>query len=238
MIYVIVFAHLLGDYLFQWKELAMWKARSPWGVAAHGGIVTLTTLVCIVLVAPSWWPYALLIGGIHTSIDLARSRLSAGADPRRELALYLLDQALHLGSIALIVAWGNPPALVGLTSVGRALADPRILIYAIGYLLLLNPSWVALRFIVRGVWGADAAPHLGLGEHHGAMAERILITTLVLTGQFALLPWVMIPRRLVPYRVQGMGVGVLVQPQTHWAETLLSVVLALAVGLVLRIVRG
>jgi len=59
MVYMMLVAHLFGDYLLQWNELARWKARSLWGVVAHGGIVTLAALACAALVVPSWWPYAI-----------------------------------------------------------------------------------------------------------------------------------------------------------------------------------
>jgi hypothetical protein len=93
-----------------------------------------------------------------------------------------------------------------------------------------------LRFIVRGVWGAEAAPHLGIGEKYEPMIERVLIASFVLAGQVALVPLVLLPRRLTAIRVQNNGMGVLMQLTSHWAETLLSVLLAAGVGLILRII--
>jgi hypothetical protein len=238
MLYLMFLAHLLGDYLFQTDGIARWKVRSLMGVVAHGGIVTLTTLVCAVLVSPSWWPYALLIGLIHTLIDVVRARFVRTADPVWDLAWYMFDQLAHVFTILLVVLWSHAPRQLELTGVAVLLADPRVLACAIGYALLLNPAWVLLRFTVRGVWGADAAPHLGAGEKHGPMVERVLIASCVLTGNFHLVPLVLLPRRLVPLRVEGKGVGVLVRPTGHWAETLMSVLFAVAVGLILRVVRG
>ncbi len=236
MIYMMLVAHLLGDYVFQWDAIARWKARSPIGGLAHGGIVTLTTLVCAGLVDASWWPYALLIGLTHTLIDLVRARFLRTTNPARELTWYLLDQLAHLTVIVLVVMWSGTSVGSGIVGVARLLMDPRTLLYVVGYLLLLNPAWVFIRFAVRGVWGADAAPYLGQGEKHGPMVERVLIATCVLAGCFYLAPLVLLPRRLVPLRVEGMGVGVLVRPTSHWAETLMSALLALAVGLTLRLV--
>jgi hypothetical protein len=235
MIYMMLLAHLLGDYLFQWGFIARWKARSLVGVLAHGGIVTLTTLACAGLVSPLWWPYALLIGLLHTVIDVVRARLLRTANPTWDLTWYLLDQVAHLSVIVLVVAWSNAPSRSALIGAAGGRADPRLLAYAIGYLLLLNPAWVFLRFIVRGVWGPEAAPHLGCGEKYGPMIERMLIASCVLVGYFHIVPLVLLPRRLVPFRVQGMGVGVLVRPTGHWAETFMSALLAVAVGLVLRL---
>ena len=230
MLTMLILAHLLGDYLFQFNVLARWKSRSLWGVVAHGGIVTLTTLACASLVDPAWWRYAALIGVTHTAIDVVRARLIRAKDATWDMIYFLLDQAIHLGIIVLTVSL-RPATVAG----GRAVA-PKMLAFAIGYLLLLQPAWVLLRFVVRGVWGPEAAPHLGVGEKYEPMIERVLIASFVLTGQVALVPLVLLPRRLTTVRVQDNGVGVLMQLTGHWAETLLSVLFAAGVGLILRIV--
>ena len=51
-------------------------------------------------------------------------------------------------------------------------------------------------------------------------------------------PLVLLPRRLVSVQIQGGEVGVLVRPAEHWAETLLSVLLAAVVGLTLRVISA
>ena len=94
MFTMLIIAHLLGDYVFQPTILVRWKTRSLWGVAAHGGIVTLTTLICASLVDPGWWHYAALIGVTHTLIDIVRARLIHTKNTTWELVYYLLDQAI------------------------------------------------------------------------------------------------------------------------------------------------
>ncbi len=233
MLYLMLLAHLLGDYLLQWGSIARWKARSLSGVLVHGGIVTLTTLVCTMIVAPSWWPYALLIGLSHMAIDFVRARRLR---PKRlvwELVWYLCDQLAHLTVIVLVVTWSSAGAWADPGSM-LAPADRRVVAYVFGYVLLLNPAWVFLRFTVRGVWGPNASPILEEGEKYGPMVERVMIATCVLTGRWYLVPLMLLPRRLMPIRVAGQGVGVLLRPTGHWAETALSVALAMAVGLALR----
>jgi hypothetical protein len=236
MIYVMLLAHLIGDYLLQTALIVRWKTRSLAGVVAHGAIVTVTALACSVLVAPSWWPYALLIGLAHTVIDVVRARLIRTDDAVQEMVWYLLDQAAHLVVIWLAVAASGNPSWSELTGVARFLAEPQFLLYAIGYLLLANPAWVLLRFTVRGLWGPHAAPRLDRGEKWGPMAERIAVATCILLGQAYLVPLVLLPRRLIPVRIQGLGVGVLMKPIDHWAETILSILLAIGIGLALRVV--
>jgi hypothetical protein len=236
MVYVMLLAHLVGDYLLQTAFIVRWKTRSLAGVAAHGGIVTVTTLVCSMLVAPSWWPYALLIGLTHTTIDVVRARLIRIHDPVQEMVWFLLDQLAHLAVIWLVVTVGGNPSWSELEGASRLLADPRLLFYVIGYLLLSNPAWILLRFTVRGLWGPHAAPRLDQGERWGPMAERMAIATCVLTGQFYLVPLVLLPRRLTPIRIKERGIGALIRPMGHRAETVLSILLAMGVGLAMRLV--
>jgi hypothetical protein len=68
------------------------------------------------------------------------------------------------------------------------------------------------------------------------MTERIAVATCILLGQLYLVPLVLLPRRLIPIRIQGRGVGVLIRPTDHWAETTLSILLAIGIGVVLRVV--
>ena len=199
-------------------------------------IVTVTTLVCSLLVAPPWWPNALLIGLLHAAIDVVRARLIRTDDPAQETVWYLLDQASHLTIIWLVVAASGNPSWSELTGLARYLTDPQSLLYAIGYLLLANPAWVLLRFTVRGLWGSHAAPRLDRGEKWGPMAERIAVATCIMLGQLYLVPLVLLPRRLTPIRIQGRGVGILIRPIDHWAETALGLLLAVGVGLALRLV--
>jgi hypothetical protein len=70
------------------------------------------------------------------------------------------------------------------------------------------------------------------------MIERVLMATLVLTGQFYLVPLVLVPRRVRPVRVQGDGVMVWAHLTTHWAETLLGVLLSVGMGMAVRSVLG
>jgi hypothetical protein len=234
MLQLMLLAHLIGDYILQWEFIVRWKSRSLMGVLAHGTIVTLTNLACTTLVDLSWWPQALVIGATHTAIDVVRARLIRTPQPARELAWFLVDQLSHLAIIVLVVTASGNLMPAAMTDATEHLVNPQNLTLAIGYLLLASPAWVLLRFTVRGLWGSHAAPHLGQGEKYGPMVERLLIATFILIGQYHLAPLVLLPRRLTPLHLQGQGVGMLLRPSGHWAETALSTLLAVGVGLALR----
>ncbi len=228
-------AHLIGDYALQWDAIARWKARSVVGVLAHGGIVAAVTLAGVVLVAPSWWPFALLIGAIHTGVDLFRARFLQTTDPFREWVWFLADQAAHLGTILLVVAWAGQLAGGGQTPAANSPVARRWLAVAIGYLLLAQPAWVFLRLTVRALGGGQAAPPLGEGEKYGPMVERLLIASGVLLGHVYLVPLAILPRYLASYRTGEQGSYACATVAGRVAETALSILLALAVGLTLRL---
>ena len=235
MLYIMLLAHLLGDYLFQTAAIVRWKTRSLLGVVAHGGIVTATTLTCATIVDPTWWPYALLIGVTHTLIDVVRARLVHPKKCGAELAWYLMDQIAHIAIIWLVVESSSSQRWPELASAARILASPRLLIYAIGYLLLANPTWVLLRYLVRGIWGTKAAPTLDQGTKYGPMIERALIATSILLGQFLVIPLILIPRHLRTIHLQEDSIGVMLKPVEHWAETVLSTLFAIGVGVTMRV---
>lgn len=234
MFTMLLLAHLLGDYVLQFNALVHWKTRSLWGVVAHGVIVATVTLIAAVLVAPAWWPYALLIGLSHTLIDVVRARLIRPAAPNVELLLFLLDQTLHVSIITLTVHWTAAPALPQLPEGGLNAETATLLI---GLLLLLQPAWVLLRFVVRGVWGAAAAPPLGVGEKYRPMLERVAIATLAFAGAAYLIPLAVLPTRLERLQEQEHRLLITLHRGDSWIETALSILLALGIGLGLRYLR-
>jgi len=169
---------------------------------------------------------------------MVRAQLIRVNDPTQELFWFLLDQLTHLIIIVAVVACYGAPPISERKGYVWILSNGKLLTFVIGYLVLLQPSWVLLRLVVRGVWGVNAALPLGQGEKFAPMFERVLIASLVLGGQYAVVPLVLLPRRITSFQVQENNVGVLVRLTTHWAETLLSIVLAIVIGMALRLLVG
>lgn len=228
MLAMMLLAHLIGDYVLQFNALVRWKTRSLWGVLAHGAIITVVTVLAALTVQPAWWPYALLIGASHTLIDIVRARLIVPPTPGLDLLYFLLDQTAHLGIIVAVTLWSK-----ALTATPDWF-NPQAIVLTAGLLFLLQPAWVLLRFLVRGVWGESAAPPLGTGEKYFPMLERVAIALLALTGMGYLIPLALLPGRIERLQGQEHNIMILIRGGDSWIENALSILFALGVGLGLR----
>lgn len=237
MLYSMILAHLLGDYVFQTDRIAMWKARSVWGVLVHGGIVTLLTTLCAVIISPAWWPYALLIGAIHIVIDTGKL-LIGKTDPVTGLWLFLLDQALHMLAIVLTVyrtGWLAERAAE--TTLGVWLQTQNLFPYLITYIGLSMPAWVLTHFVVKGCGAVSKSLPGRPGERYVGMLERMLIATAVMVGQYLLIPLIVSPRLLLdaPKLVfNGTSAEIEMERIGYLGELLVSVSIAVVAGLILK----
>ena len=230
MLQATILAHLLGDYVFQTDRIAVWKGRSVWGVLVHGAIVTLCTWLCALPFSPGWWPYALLVGASHIAIDVVRTKVGK-VKPDAALALLMLDQALHVLVIVLVVRWScwlAPRSAE--TALGAWLQTGPRMAYLIGYALLSMPAWVLIHFCVSGTGAVSKSLPGRPGERYVGMLERALIATFVLAGQYLAVPFVLAPR----LALDGLRRHVKAERIGYLGEMLISVSLAVAVGLVLQ----
>jgi hypothetical protein len=225
-----ILAHLLGDYVFQTDRIAVWKGRSVWGVLVHGAIVALCTWLCALPFSLGWWPYALLIGAIHIVIDVARTKVGKVV-PGVALALLMLDQALHVLVIVHVVRWsGWLSSRSAETALGTWLQTGPRMAYLIGYVLLSMPAWVLIHFCVSGTGAVSKGLPGRPGERYVGMLERALIATFVLAGQYLAVPFVIVPR----LALDGSRGYDEAERIGYLGEILVSVSLAVAVGLALR----
>ena len=230
MLQAMILAHLLGDYVLQTDNLARWKSRSVWGIIVHGAVVTLSMWLCSLPFTSGWWPYALGTGMLHTLIDITRVKIEP-AEPTAGLFLFVADQAAHALTIASGLAWSGwlePHSAE--TAFGAWLQTGHRLTFIIGYILLTMPAWVSVHFVMRGM-GIESTSLPGRpGEKYLGMIERSLIATVVLVGQFLLIPLVVAPRLALDGRngrVEAEQIG-------YVSELLISIGLAIAVGLFLK----
>lgn len=230
MIAAMLLAHIVADYVFQGDGLARWKSERLSGVVVHGGIVLAVTWLLSLPYTRGWWPYALLIGLTHTLIDALRTR-AGQVSSQTALVLFLLDQALHLAITLAALSLSGYLALGQIVeAVVRRAQDVRLVTFLIGYVFITMPAWIIVRFLVRGLVANPEAEALLSTDKYVGILERGLITTLVILGQFFLIPLVAVPRLVLDgprVRKSGLASG-------YVAELLTSAAVAIAVGLALR----
>lgn len=223
-------SHLVGDYILQWDSLARWKARELKGVLVHGAVVQATTLLFTLPFNPEWWPWALFVGVTHTLIDTLPLSIGKHVHP---FAWFVLDQAAHLVIMVIaLTASGYLGASTLASDLILALTGKRVWAFTLGYTFLTMPAWVVVEFVVYALVkgsGPDFAP--APNKYLGSL-ERGLIATLVLLGQFTLVPLAALPRLMLdrPQSLNGQRATLYV------VELLTSVGLAVMIGLGLRLV--
>jgi|WetSurMetagenome_2_1015567.scaffolds.fasta_scaffold113195_2 hypothetical protein len=242
MIIAMLLAHLMGDYVLQWDALARWKGASIKGAACHGSIVLAVTLLFAVLIDPSWWPWALLIGVAHIAIDcfwVIFNHRFAPSNGLYGLVRLLIDQSLHLTVIMLalfasgyVTSTAYPASSgIGLAGIiGQEVQTHRLWAIALGYVLISLPAWIFIEFIFYGLIDGSAPDFGRVGKYkYVGSLERGLIATFVATGQFTLVPVVALPR-LVLESPQYFGNN---RSTLYLAEWLGSLAVAVLIGLAL-----
>jgi hypothetical protein len=93
--------HVLGDFVFQPGRLVIAKRRHIQAVALHTAIVTASTAAVLAGSLASAWPAVVLTGIAHFAVEYLT--IHARRSPSSSnLTVFLLDQALHVVSIAII----------------------------------------------------------------------------------------------------------------------------------------
>jgi len=245
MILAMLLAHLVGDYILQWDDLSRWKSERLSGVLVHGLIILGVTLLFSYPFDPDFWPWAVFIAVTHTCIDAVeipiRRRLAGQESGKAALLLFLADQTAHLTIIALALIGSGylvAPALGD--DLAAASEDYPLLTFLVAYAFLTMPAWIIIKFVVYGLMNGSAPDFSrNFGGKYFSMLERGTIATLIIFGQFILIPLVAIPRLVFQWSQASQGQTSRYQPErkrtlVYAAELIASVALAVAIGLGLR----
>lgn len=237
MFIAMLLAHLVGDYVLQWDGLAFWKSREVKGAVAHGVLVLIVTVLFALPVNPAWWPWAVFIGLVHIAIDGVQPwlmrRVPKELATRIALPKFLLDQLLHFSAIAYaLVASGYLSLTDVVAVVGREAQSHPALVYVLGYVFLSMPAWILVEFLVYGLLQGCAPDFTQVPNKYVSALERGLITTFVLLGQYALVPLATLPRLF--FEVPQVRESARPRAMLYVAELLMSILLAVAIGLALR----
>ncbi len=232
MVIAMLLAHLLGDYVLQWDALAQWKSRELRGVIVHSAILAAVTAALALPINPTWWGGILIISLSHFAIDALQFYFRPTFSP---LLRFFLDQLAHLFFIILALTmtgylvWGNLWGGI----VESARATP-LLTALLGYAFITMPAWVLLKFVVYALVKGQP-PNFPAGPNKFVgITERVIITSLVLSGLALLVPLVTLPRLIVewPRVIQGGGDTI------YLTELISSVALAVGVGVGLSALGG
>lgn len=97
--------HVLGDFVFQPGRLVVAKRHRETAVVLHTLIVTFATALVLLGSIGRVWPALLLAGIAHFVVEHLTIRARQAPDASN-VTVFLLDQALHIVSLAIIAAVG------------------------------------------------------------------------------------------------------------------------------------
>lgn len=106
--------HILGDFVFQPGRLVLAKREHQGAAVLHSGIVAACGAVVLAGEIRAVWPAVVIAGVTHLGVE----QLSIGArrtGSSRGLTVFLLDQGLHVVSLAMIalLSRDSVPAVIG-----------------------------------------------------------------------------------------------------------------------------
>ena len=238
LFYRLLLAHLLADFPLQFTQLFRLKVSNRWGTAFHGGIFTLLALILAYpyLTLNSIWVFILLLGISHIFIDETKLSLTRKFKIDN-LWLFLLDQGLHIGLIGLLAVTSlgrlvlNWPLYNFPSFLTQAYNDPqsKVIIYIIAYLIATFGGTFLIYYLKKTFFIRQLGEVvISQPERYFGILERFLIVNLVIfPGHFFfLIPVVLITRSIACARQKQLGT---------WIDFLTSIVLAIIIGLILRI---
>lgn len=234
--FLLCIAHLLGDFTFQPTALAENKKAQLRFLFLHACIYALAfAIVCFTFL--SFHSVILSYGIIvlsHLMIDWTRTKIEkASCSGACALLSFFIDQALHIGIIIIVYK------VFGLEKqTNEVFAHCRtwkyfheVVIYALMYLSILNPTAVFIRKLFACIdknleqTAEDRNPRIGgiIGK-----LERIIISTLVLCGQFGAIGFVLTAKSIARFRQ--------LEDQTFAEKYLVGTLTSTAIALIVAIV--
>jgi len=131
----LLLAHVIADFPLQTDAVFAIKKEKRWGVLLHG---TIFGLVAILLAQPflksgTAWAGLIILWLLHIAIDKTKL-IFVGGRRADHLAYFLLDQALHIGTISLVSLYLNR-VLPVTTTVADSTADLYLIKLGIAYIV-------------------------------------------------------------------------------------------------------
>jgi hypothetical protein len=193
--YALLLAHLAADFL-QPTALAKWTKRSVAGLLTHVAVYTALTAVVIAGYGNLWWFWLVILGSSHFLLDHFKYLFGVKLF-LRGLYVFIVDQILHIGIIALVVLAGGFPGLAASPFLAFISDYWGLLPSLVGYLagtagVSVLAFEAARTFLHRTHYSnEDAANHavISFRERLPGMAERTLAISLILARLYYLVPF-------------------------------------------------
>jgi hypothetical protein len=96
---ILIFAHLMSDYVFQTSKIAEEKAKSFRGVIIHEIVVFLVSTIVLSIYGLIGFLLSVIVSISHLAIDY--TKMKVGKLIKFKIVEFLIDQILHLGVIFL-----------------------------------------------------------------------------------------------------------------------------------------
>ncbi len=103
MVWYLLLAHFLGDFVFQ-TDWMVRRRDNLWVLTLHAGIHFVLMLLMVGLVRPGIWPYLLLLAFVHLTQDRIKNNIT-NKRPDWIKVSFIIDQALHYAAIWALVWW-------------------------------------------------------------------------------------------------------------------------------------
>lgn len=245
----ILFAHIVGDFYFQWNSLCRDKIlhqAKGWGLWVHAIIIGILTWCCMWCVE-SWWIAALIVI-VHSLIDYLKSyvqkkfslyevsangEIKEGNNNRYDLYVFVGDQILHMISLLAIAYvwtktncdWKQFECLNTLCT-----EHPLRVKLVLAILLALKPANILIVKIMNSCKVAiqnDDHGNFHSGELIGNI-ERCLMIFFVVLGQYEAIGFLIAAKSILRF---GEANSDKEKSEYVLTGTLLSLVIAISLGL-------
>jgi hypothetical protein len=198
LLWRLLLAHLIADFPLQTDSVFAVKKGRGWGVFLHG---TIFGLVAILLAKPflkmeAVWGGLFILWLSHIAIDKGKLIL-VGGGRNDHLAYFLLDQALHIGSVVLIGLLLNRIPEIKVIAQDLEAGVPLVKL-GIAYVISVWGSPLICFYIHKAI-SSEKLEFTGEQSSLWRLmgyAERWMLTTIVAVGGrlFILSPFIFLPR--------------------------------------------
>jgi len=230
LFWLLVLAHFLGDFPLQTDTIYRLKHSRRWGSLIHIGICTFVNMLLTFpyLIYPAYWIVIVLLTFSHIVYDNGKIALTRSGY-KDSLGLFLLDQFLHLATIALLTyaflklhpqTTPSMPAFLTNTSAIILVSGFTAAVFATSPLVYYLKVW-----LLTGRHPTEGNP-IEFPEFRfrlGSYVERFFLTFFAFQGG---LFWILIPLVYIP--------RTLLWKQWDWTNVLTSLFVACGMGLLLR----